>query len=245
MMEQQSQISNYIPAMARTAIRSGPVNFPNHDWNFATGINPPPLSLGSRLQRRISIPVRQATLNSSVRDSPARSRSITEIPEIPPPAYRDAVPGARFVSIVRDSQRWRRAGIAILLSRLRDLFIARLVLRFIIIFGDYLLGTQTAWLSASKLTFFWITNAIMGRFLGKFSSFGALCSLGWIDGGWWKGTGIDIACFMGFTYAGGVVDGRFLSAEEAAEFEQLMLLESFWKDFWQNLITPSVNRPGT
>jgi hypothetical protein len=50
---------------------------------------------------------------------------------------------------------------------------------------------------------------------------------------------------MGFTYIGGVVDGRFLTAEEAAEFEQLMVLASFWRDFFLNLFTPSVNRAGT
>src|SRR5438045_4485396 len=105
-IEQQTQISNNIRTSARTAIRSGPINFPNHDWNFTTGPTaPPPLSLGSRLQRRISIPVRQATLDSPARDTPFRAPTI-EIPDIPPPSFTEAVPGARYVAIFKDGARW-------------------------------------------------------------------------------------------------------------------------------------------
>ena len=59
--------------------------------------------------------------------------------------------------------------------------------------------------------------------------------------------GVDLALFMGFIWAGGVVDGRFLTAEEAAEFEQVMVLEEFWRDFFQNLFTPgqTVRTAGT
>jgi hypothetical protein len=66
--------------------------------------------------------------------------------------------------------------------------------------------------------------------------------LGLFDQGWWKGTGLDAGMFMGLMYVGGVVDGRFLSADEAAEFEQLMVLEGFWKDFFQHIFIPNTNR---
>jgi hypothetical protein len=52
-------------------------------------------------------------------------------------------------------------------------------------------------------------------------------------------TGVDLAGFMGFIWVGGWVDGRFLTAEETAEFEQVMVLEEFWRDFFQNLIIPN------
>jgi hypothetical protein len=242
-IEQQTQISNSITTATRIAIRSGPTNFPTHDqWSFTAGpTGPPPLSLGSRLQRRISIPVRQATLDSPRLSAPPRAPSL-QIPDIPPPSFTEAVPGAKYVAIFRDRQRWKRAGTAILLSRMRDIFLSRLVLRFVLLLGDYLCPSSH-WLTGGKLLLFWTCNTFLfSLYLGRFSSLGALCSLGLFDQGWWKGTGLDAGMFMGLMYVGGVVDGRFLSADEAAEFEQLMVLEGFWKDFFQHMFIPQTNR---
>ena len=261
-IEHQTQISNSIPSTVRTAIRhspSGTVNFPSQDpqqWNFATGTGtvtgtnpppPPPLTLGSRLQRRISIPVRQATMDSPRTNTPQRdSEQLTDIPDVPPPSFTEAVPAARYVAIFRDRKRWKRAGTAILLSRLRDIILARLVLRFILLFGDFLCPSQH-WLTGGKLLLFWTCNTLLfsntipfagSLYLGKFSSLGALWSLQLWNQGWWKGSGVDFAGFLGLVYVGGILDGRFLSEEEAREFETLMVLEGFWREFFQHLFIP-------
>lgn len=260
-VEQQTQISNSIPPTVRTAIRhspSGTVNFPSQDpqqWNFVSGTagtnspqaSLPPLSLGSRLQRRISVPVRQATFPPR---TPTRQPTM-DIPDVPPPSFAEAVPAAKYVAIVRDRRRWKRAGTAILLSRLRDVIFSRLVLRFVLILGNYICPSSN-WLTGGKLLLFWTCNTILfsntipfagGLYLGKFSTLGALWSLQMWDQGWWKGSGVEFAGFLGLVYVGGIVDGRFLSEEEAREFETLMVLEGFWREFFQHLFVPQQASP--
>jgi hypothetical protein len=238
-IETQRQISDKIPSTTRKAIRSTTINFPNRDdaFNFSSGPTPP-LSLGSRLQRRISTPVRQASI------PPQRAASI-DPSTLPPPAYEDAVPAVRFLNLLRQPERWKRAGIAILLARLRDLFLGRLIVRWVVIIGSYILGQRTQWLTAPVLVLFWITDYLVFRRsqLGRLSCLGALWTLGiWPHYGMFMNTVVDLAGFMGFIWVGGWVDGRFLTAEETAEFEQVMVLEEFWRDFFQNLITPNTAR---
>jgi len=65
--------------------------------------------------------------------------------------------------------RYRRCinlGLAILLSLMRDLFFARIPFRFIVLFGNYIVSTHGAWLSASKFILFLVTSQIMRRPLG-------------------------------------------------------------------------------
>jgi hypothetical protein len=177
-IEKQQQIADKIPVTTRNAIRSTTINFPNRDdnFNFTTGpvVSQPPLSLGSRLQRRISIPVHQATI-----DSPQRAASIgtTQLP--PPPAYEEAVPAVKFLNLIRQPDRWKRAGLAILLSRLRDLFLARLIVRWVVLIGTYFLGSPIQWLTPLSLTLFWLTDWLIFRRsqLGRFSCLGALWTL--------------------------------------------------------------------
>jgi hypothetical protein len=238
-IENQRQLSDKIPNTTRKAIRSTTINFPNRDeaWNFSTGPTPR-LSLGSRLQRRISIPVRQASI------PPTRAATI-DPSTLPPPAYEDAVPAVRFLNLVKQPERWKRAVLAILLARLRDLFLARLIVRWVVLIGSYILGPQSQWLTPSGLILFWMTDYFVFRRsqLGRFSCLGALWTLGlWPHYGIFMNTGVDLAGFMGFIWVGGWVDGRFLTAEETAEFEQVMVLEEFWKDFFQNLIRPNTER---
>lgn len=240
-IESQKQIADKVPVSTRNAIRSTTINFPNHEDNFNFGSGPPTrqMSLGSRLQRRISIPVRQATLETA----PRRAPSIVAQP--PPPAYDEAVPAVKFLNLIRQPERWKRAGLAILLSRLRDLFLARLVVRWVVLIGNYLLGQRTQWITPLSLILFWMTDWLVFRRsqLGRFSCLGALWTLTWWPHyGELMNSSVDLAAFMGFIWIGGWVDGRLLTTEEVAEFEQVMVLEEFWRDFFQNLFTPNTVR---
>jgi len=49
---------------------------------------------------------------------------------------------------------------------MRDLFFARIPFRFIVLFGNYIVSTHGAWLSASKFILFLVTSQIMRRPLG-------------------------------------------------------------------------------
>jgi len=194
--------------------------------------------------------VRQATLDSP-RSPPGRAASLlgfggaSDIPDHPPPSFTEAVPGAKFLAIFKDRSRYRRAGTAILLSRARDIFLSRLVLRFVLLLGNYLSPPGEQWLTGGKLILFWLCNTFLFKlYLGRFSTLGALWSLQiWGMQGWWTGTGIDAAVFMALTYIGGIVDGRFLTVEEQGEFERLMVLEEFWREFFQGIFGgPPVSR---
>jgi len=190
-------------------------------------------SLGSRLQRRVSIPVRQGSYPPTV---PPASTT-------PPPydGYGYSAPAGRLFNMVRQPERWRRAAAALLLARLRDLLLARLVLRWIAALGQWMLG-QSNWLTPGSFLLFWLFDTIVfKRALGRFSCLGALCTLSWLPGGTslWK-TSIMDACYFGaVVWGGGYIDGRFFTAEEIAEFEQMMLVQEFWRDFWQNVFNPA------
>lgn len=88
---------------------------------------------------------------------------------------------------------------------------------------------------------------IFGKALGKFSTWGGLWTCTVLPGssGFWKASGLDLFIFGGLVWTGGWIDGRFFTAEEIAEFEQVMLLEEFWRDFFLNLFNPSASNRGT
>lgn len=213
-----------------------------------TESEPRRLSLTSRLQRRISTPVRRATQPPiQEKDPPEPSTQQPSLPQVqeaappqaPPPSYEDAVPAVKWLGLLR--QRWKWKAAAIILSKFRDLFFARLVMRWTIAIGRYFLGRNPLWLSTSSLLLFWTMNFVLFRIirLGRFSCLGALWSLSFMISGYsiWIGSLIDFLIFMASTWVGGQLDGRFLTAEESRELERLVVLEEFWLGVWRHLAT--------
>ena len=54
--------------------------------------------------------------------------------------------------------------------------------------------------------------------------------------------GMDAGVFMALTYIGGIFDGRFFTVEEQSEFERLMVLETFWREFFSGMFGTEVAR---
>ena len=127
-------------------------------------------SLGCLLQRRISMSVRQASLNSTQHASLA-------LPPTSPPTDKDSmVPALQWLNLL--GQRWKWKASAIVLARFRDLFLARVAMRWVISIGQSLLGPSPVWLSPASLTLFWAADFLVLRRarLGPFSCLSALWS---------------------------------------------------------------------
>jgi hypothetical protein len=108
-------------------------------------------------------------------------------------------------------------------------------MRQILLLGDLFLPS-TPWLTASKLLAFWFCNTfIFAKYLGRFSTLGALCTLPVVTMNWWRGTTMDIGICFAMGCLGGWVDGRFLSVEEADELARVAVLEEFWKEVFSEI----------
>lgn len=226
LVEKQDNISEHIPTTVRNVLGQDVVyspKLPDTDTTFLGIDFPSNISLGSWLQRRISMPARRPFLNSG-------QQAPRALPSTLPPTYEDAVPAIKWLNLL--GERWKWKASAIVLSRFRDLFLARVAMRWVVRIGQYFLGPTALWLSPSSLTLFWATDLLVFRKarLGRFSCLVALSSFPFLFPGYsiWTGCAIDFLLSMGCMWVGAQVDGRFLTPEETEELERAMVIEEFW-----------------
>jgi hypothetical protein len=137
-------------------------------------------------------------------------------------------------------RRWKWKVAAIVLSRARELFIARLVLRWVLMIVEYAFGGHPVTISPSGLILSWAINLFVFRWgrVGWYSGWAALLSFKFLLPGQslFQGSLMDLTFSYICTWIGAQLEGRFLSAAEAAEFERLRFMVEFWSGLYRHVL---------
>lgn len=182
-----------------------------------------------RKLRRLSLQDEKRPQSSGFQVPPVRPASC-------PPVQLEGDPSTSKSVAIKDltwvRTRMIRKAPELFLSWVRNLFLARFVMRLVVCIGRYLLGIGGLWLSPSSLFVFWVVEYLILRRLSPnhLTFFGALWSVRIFSAGnsIWVGSISDILLFMMCTWAEGKVKGRFLTEADAAMLGQLFVTKEFW-----------------
>jgi hypothetical protein len=199
---------------------------------------------GGRL-RRISLPsAKRPQSSTGFQVPPVRPSSCPPVrPASCPPVHPldGDLPSNKTVDI--KDFKWVRTRIIrklpeIFLSSAKNLFLARFTMRLVVFIGRVLLGMGALWLTPSSLFLFWAAEYLIFRKCGPnhLTFFAALWSLGIFFAGnsIWVASISDALLFITCIWGLRKVEGRFLTAADAAELEKTLISEEFWKEFFRS-----------
>ena len=131
----QTDISAHIPESARAALRCNVIHSPATGTEF-WGVTPS-LSVGQRLQRRLTLP----------------------------PSYEEAVPAYRFLRVLQEWNKVLNRVIFVL-SIVGDILCARLFMRWARLLGDSFVTETDSWLTLRTMVLFWIMDICLFQKMG-------------------------------------------------------------------------------